>query len=204
MSDVVLGKILEGEQHRDAVHIAIAPVVATEKLSPGQHIGFAEDGNTEKVCACEPARSDVGNSSRRIVKEGSNPSPGGKVPIGIVDPFLSEPVKKGQQFYMFLYPNTITSLRHEWVHPAFKEEKKVNDHEIWLRAYAMRMNSYETPDKAFETLLKGLRSSELFAHGSDLHGFSDLDDPDDLRMHAEAYLGIKLDAWGNFLFSCSC
>ena len=77
-----------------AIHIAVCPVVAVERLWPGQHIGFSSV--TDK--------SVTTNCSERI---------------GIVDPFLREPVFPGAQFFMFLYPNTITSLRHEWTHPAF-------------------------------------------------------------------------------------
>ncbi len=61
-----LGKILTGPQERDAVHIAVAPVIADHQLFPGQAIGFIP-GSTERVSW-------------------------GENPIGIVDPFLKERV----------------------------------------------------------------------------------------------------------------
>ncbi len=175
-----IGKILTEEMQRDAVHFAVAPVIAGEgMLMPGMHIGINADGTAGSLCKL----------------------------IGIVDPFLKGQVNRGERFWMFLYPQTITSLRHEWTHPAFGKENiptpTISDHEIWLRAYAMRMNRYDKPQEAFARLIEGLKSGELYAYGSDLHSFGDLDDASDLRMHAEAFLGIRIN-WEDFQFTCSC
>lgn len=106
MSDV--GKILEGIHYRDAIHVAIAPVVAGVTLHPGQHVGMKFD-------VAVPA------------------APGKE--LGIVDPYLRDAVRPGEQFWLFLYPNTIQSLRHHWEHPAFRaaEVAKLRD-EIKLMA----------------------------------------------------------------------
>jgi hypothetical protein len=80
-----IGKLIEAGQQRDAIHIAMAPVVAAELLRPGQRIAFEA------------------HSMERVRAFGTT--------IGIVDPFLTEPVKPGQRFWMLLNPNTITSLR---------------------------------------------------------------------------------------------
>lgn len=56
--------------------------------------------------------------------------------VGIVDPFLKAPVKQGERFWLFLYPNTITSLRHHWTHPAFPETEAESSKE-WMTRWAM-------------------------------------------------------------------
>jgi hypothetical protein len=88
--------IADGDRRRDAVHVAVAPVTAGETLRPGQHVGFAPAGQTETVGPVDPDRR-----------------------VGVVDPFLPADVPAGQRFWLFLYPNTVTSLRHVWTHPAF-------------------------------------------------------------------------------------
>lgn len=94
MSDTLgLGKIITTEQHRDAIHVAVAPVIANRTLFPGQHIGFTAPG------------------AETVDENGPN--------IGIVDPFIVGRVQKGERFWMYLYPGSITSLRHDWTHPAF-------------------------------------------------------------------------------------
>ena len=90
-----LGQLIEdGDRRRDAIHIAVAPVTAAGRLAPGQHVGLVEEGNLELVGPCDR-------------------------PIGAVDPFLAAEVEPGQRFWLFLYPGTITSLRHVWTHPVF-------------------------------------------------------------------------------------
>lgn len=118
MSDLKLGQLIEGEAFRDAIHVAVAPVVAADILNPGQHVAFI-DGDTERV------GSVVG--SRKA--------------IGIVDPFLNTLVPRGRRFWLYLFPNTVTGMRHEWQHPAFpttaKEDSKQSKAEQWLRAFAV-------------------------------------------------------------------
>lgn len=85
-----LGKIITADDAgRDAVHVAIAPVTAGEKLLPGQGIRLS-DGR---------AKADEKWD-------------------GIVDPFLASPIFEGQRFWMWMRPGSITSLRHAWTHRA--------------------------------------------------------------------------------------
>ena len=39
MSDVRLGSLVDGSAERDAIHVAVVPVVASEMLRPGQRVG---------------------------------------------------------------------------------------------------------------------------------------------------------------------
>lgn len=116
MNDPILGKIIKGDARRDAIHIAITPVTSDYTLQPGQHVGL--DGSETKVIG--------------IVAD----------PIGIVDPFLKGPVAPGSRFWLFLYPKTITSLRHDWSHPAFK--RKAMSSREWIENLAGVFNlSYQ-------------------------------------------------------------
>lgn len=107
MKNLEIGKLIKEEQFKDAIHTPVAPVEAGEGLKPGDHIGLLE------------------GKASKLVK-----------PIGIVDPFLRVAIKKGDKFWLFMYPNTITSLRHDWSHPEFdkmeeeeKAKKEENKHE---------------------------------------------------------------------------
>lgn len=91
MAEIKLGSLIDDYGlKRDAVHVAVTPVIADEDLSPGQHVGIT-NGKYAVTTADHL--------------------------IGIVDPFLTEPIKEGQKFWLFMYPNTVKSLRHDWSHP---------------------------------------------------------------------------------------
>jgi len=130
MSEIKLGKLINpnSNHERDAIHIAVCPVVAAEDMNPGEHIGFFEPGNTELV---------------RVVPN----------PIGIVDPFLAGRVLARQRFFMLLYPQTITGLRHVWTHPAFAftTDEKIAVARKWIEDLAADIKtSYERLMEAAE------------------------------------------------------
>lgn len=96
--NVKLGQILRDETHRDAVHVAIVPVTAAQELRPGNHVVLRESDG--RACFADEGKG-----------------------VGIADPFLLvKRILPGERFYLCLYPNTVTSLRHQWTHPAFEEE----------------------------------------------------------------------------------
>lgn len=175
----LLGKLIEGVEQRDAIHVAVAPVKAEEKLWPGQHVGFAIDGDCETV------------SSRAK-------------PIGLIDPYLGGPVQPGERCWLFLYPGTATVLRHDWAHPAFvakpQEPPQKRLSEAWLRAFG------EANDCPYDMLLDAaknyLESGAYLIQGGRWEGNYT---PDEFWPHYEVVTGTHVPEsdWGSF-FSCGC
>lgn len=190
MSDLLpLGKILTTEEHRDAIHIAVAPVTASATLSPGDRIGFMSDGTVDSTA---------------------------EVIIGIVDPFLTRRVSKGERFYLFLFPNTITSLRHDWTHPAFEQHRDTpeaattksriqhqQDSLKWLTAHA------ELLDITYSALMRDAKTwleyeDHTVQHGSE-HWRDMFGDPVEFWHHYEIVTGevVPEDRKRSF-YCCSC
>ncbi len=193
MKDAVatMGTILDDSiQGRDAVHVAVITVEAREILLPGEDV--AKDGL------------------------GANPNEGA---VGIVDPFLKAPVKKGQRFWLFLYPRTITSLNHSWTHPAFSEEvptgtavDAVRKSEQWLRSWVEHSDcpSYELLVGAAtggysargpygDSVHASLDDEYLIVSGQDASG----EIPNEVWDHVEVVTGRKVAVRPKY-FSCSC
>jgi hypothetical protein len=170
-----IGRIIENERKRDAVHMAVVPVVAGQALSPGEHVGMVD--------------------GLAVVKASAKP-------LGIVDPFLRRTVDKGERFWMFLYPGTITSLRHEWEHPAFGGGGNipVSSSETWIREYADELGLN------YQTLMDGAKAwiedEEYLCEGPLLEGVYVRDGFWD---HYEKVTGTKVkSSQRESFFSCSC
>lgn len=184
MEKVKLGELLNGTEERDAIHIAIAPVVAGRYLSPGDHVGLDEKGEATKDCD----------------------------PIGIVDPFLGDRVKKGERFYLCLYPNTVTSLRHHWRHFSFPETDKVDATKEqaakdWLKWYAATIaRPYDREfgeDVAYAKFMAEALRGEIYYYGNDCHSSAEVEHADQLFENLSIVFGRRVGP-GDFEYSCGC
>lgn len=125
-----LGSIIDETAARDAIHLAVEPIVAGQHLAPGEHVKI-ENGSA--WC------TGIGHG------------------VGIVDPFLAQPVLKGERFWLVVYPRQITSLRHVWEHPDFPASIDVatvpqySESEQWIRNFADRVSLH------YDVLMDGAR-----------------------------------------------
>lgn len=190
-NELKLGQLLDGSQERDAIHVAIAPVFAHDKLAPGQHIGFYLE-------------KDLLVTSKAEKK------------IGIVDPYLKELVMPSQQFWMFLYPNTVTGMRHHWQHPSFDNltpsEEGVMDNvsveasKVFLKEFAEKCGMTYT--NCINRIRSWIESGQVWVeHNSECarDGWYDVD-KDELWKHLKIAEGLEKpeDTDWSAPFSCSC
>lgn len=178
-----LGTIITEAEGRDAIHLAVENVVAAQELRPGEDIGFVPGG----VGRCDE-------------------------PVGIVDPFLTSPVLKGQRFWLVVYPRKITSLRHVWSHPAFPEADvpvqsiSKSAAEIWMRKWAVEHMGYDYYGDSDDTVSEDEAFASAIRAGHEHH----IGPHEDARDHIdnewwsnwEAITG-EVGARGEY-FSCSC
>ena len=172
-----IGQLITEPQCKDAIHVAVAPVIAGIGLKPGQHIGFLSDGR-------------VGPTSNNI---------------GIVDPFLKSKVRADESFWMFLYPGSITSLRHDWTHKSFGNPTTLSPKESslkWLEGFA------PTVELSLSELLRHahakLQDSEYYhILPFDIPHFL-LEERHEFWRHYEIATGEKVYNKDDMFFSCSC
>lgn len=144
-----LGMIHTRQEYRDAIHLAVEPVEAGERLSPSDHI-YLKDGKA------------YSKHGKNIVIE----------TLGIVDPFLSTAVKEGEKFWLVVYPRKITSLRHVWTHNSFPEPvevKEVSKEEQFAselvafvkERYGMSVEEYKQPPELTRDLKKAIYEADF-------------------------------------------
>jgi hypothetical protein len=189
-----LGTIVDEHQKRDAIHLAVEPVIAGQYLEPGQHITVV-DG------IAYPA--EVGKG------------------LGIVDPFLEWGPSRGDRFWFVMYPRQVRSLRHVWSHPAFPDEGQASPppatdkeaSERWLRTFcangngppydmliraALGKRAYDDDDG--DGYGPSINDGEYFTiMGTDARG----EIPPEMWDHLEAVTGLKNLPRAKY-FSCSC
>ena len=185
--DNTIGKVLEcGAGERDCVHVAIMPVISDDDA--------IYRGNSLKLV--------LGTSDH--VRRG--PDNG----IGVADPFLTRPVRKGERFWMFLRPGTITGLRHHWTHPLIDAPPvERSPAENWLRQFADRWNM--DYDELIAAASRPLSDSDdenyIIAEGISLHRAEDLEGEDVLFWQYLSELTQQTydrDHQQRFVWSCSC
>jgi hypothetical protein len=176
--DLEIGKIIRTERYRDAIHIAVAPMTAAERLNPGQHVGLLPDG-----------RAGIAAKS-----------------IGIVDPFLSDYVEPGEKFWIFMYPNTITSLRHEWVHPAFEPQTPIETPQSksrkWIEAFAAELD--QTYNRLMEAAAYWIDTEEYTMDNSEKYKSMDAGAWPIFWKHYEIATDTKVKNHTAEFFTCSC
>lgn len=177
-----IGQIItDPDLKKDAIHVAIAPCIAGEKLQPGDHVGWLDNGL-------------IGETNK---------------PFGIVDPYLRGPAKYGERVWVFLYPKTITNLRHDWDHPAFKPEAikeikeapKLSASQQWMMRYAeneLEITYQDLMGATFDYLTTG----EYLYDGPRFEGY---ELPDGFWDHYEKITGTKVPKDKRYsFFACSC
>jgi hypothetical protein len=179
-----IGQILTDETDRDAIHVAVLPVISGENyLGAGDRIGIAY--GTKNIVVRKP--------------DG----------IGIVDPFLQRTIHKDEKCWMFIQPNTVENLRHDWRHPAIDDVKPATDeHELWLRQFADRWNfDYAEMIAQASAAANRYGDNYITAMGIDLHSKDELGADHDLFWeHLEKLTGkfFTDEHRDNFVWSCSC
>lgn len=112
-----LGMIHFKKEKRDAIHLAVEPVIASCRMKPGERIGIVNG------FAYPVGYQYVPNKDGKLIEDdGVNRVSLTRTNIpyqGIVDPFLTTDVQLGDKFWFVMKPREVRSLRHVWEHPDF-------------------------------------------------------------------------------------
>lgn len=180
-----LGELITGEAHRDAVHVAVVPMKAAHVLQPGRHVGMNKEGEADATLLSEDH-------------------------IGIVDPFLKSPIKKGQRFHVLLYPGTVISLRHVYRHPILDADQiRQETMELLAAPSVQRLKEIaEEWGGTYEALMRCtkryLKTGELMTFDGMGKGMN-ATTPDDFWEHYERVTNVQVPKKKQTdFFRCNC
>lgn len=114
--------------------------------------------------------------------------------IGIVDPFIDRPIKKGEAFYLFLYPGSAEDLTHQYVHPVLdadhpkiKARKVVMD---WIESW----NHWGDVDSRslYQDALHQYKNEEKFSFGGRWRNEHDYEDEEFALYMAPIYDALEV------------
>jgi hypothetical protein len=150
MSSVKLGETPDMSAGRDAVHVAVMPCRAGEPLEPGARVYIDMETQVALNAVTSP-------------------------PVGIVDPYLAAPVERHGVFWLCLFPESTTSLRHEWTAPVIDRALS----ERWLRDFVARKYDVDYDDM--------MRVALAIADGDESYERCHLEESIELGDEAEAF-----------------
>lgn len=183
-----LGSIIGPEERRDAIHLAVYPIEAGELLQPGQHVQLDDEDGLAY-------RGAIGVNT-----------------VGIVDPFLRQPVKADERFWLVVYPREISSLRHVWEHHAFPHSGETSEllvaplgnrkrAEEWLRSFADRTDVPSFEDMVAVSARAARNGDGHVVFGDDANG----EIPPEFWSYLEEYLDERFPPGPRAeYFSCAC
>ena len=173
-----LGEIIITEQQRDAIHIAVVPVRATTGLRPGTPVELDKQGRARKTSIDKA--------------------------IGVIDPFLNMLPKSDDLVWLYLKPGSITSLRHDWTHPAFASaQEPLAESQLFIDRLAHDCGL------TYERLMDGakdfLENDSLLTDNSQRYDSIETERWDEFWEHYEAITHSQvLPKRRQVFFSCAC
>jgi hypothetical protein len=186
-----IGNLIIGDvPERDAIHVAVVPVIAATRLTAGQHVSVVKKPERDGLKRVEPCPSI--NS------------------VGVIDPFLNPVLSISPESvcWLFLKPGSITSLKHVWTHPAFETPEAGPEPESRARAEQWLQNFCAIGDAPPYIVLleqaidlERYEDGNLYINGYDCSGPI----PPEFYHYLEQVTGVRVpaDRQAEF-FICSC
>ena len=173
-----LGNIIGPNEKRDAIHLAVEPVIAQEVLNPGEHVNARGRGEKPYVGIVDPFLKDVVQPGERFW-------------------LVIYPRKIQSLRHVWSHPAFPDAEEVQHGGPD-AHTQQIIDSELWLRTFCAKADcpSYE------EVMAKALENSgEEYMHfnGMDAHG----EIPDEFWEHVKIVTGVRVNDPPKY-FSCAC